>query len=110
MLKFVQRRTYSFLNTWSGFGLIVILTYALLAYTITVLFYDPCSNSNGVSCNTISNSRRSTSSSKYHDNIGNIDTEVELAYGPIDVGNCNSTFFIYFILSLYFSVHLGQWL
>ena len=92
MLKLVQRRAYSFLNTWSGFAFIVILTYALIAYTITVLFYDPCINNNSIACNSISNSRSISSSisrssnSKYYDNIGNIDTEIELAYGPIDVG------------------------
>jgi len=79
MLKYIQRRSLTFLNTWSGFAFIVILTYALLAYTITLLYYNPCidSNSNNLYC----------SKRNYYDNIGNINVESELAYGPIDVGN-----------------------
>lgn len=77
MLKVIQRRGYSFLNTWSGFALVVVLTYALIAYTITLLSYDPCiSSSSSLYCNSIR---------KYYDNIGNVNTEKALSYGPIDV-------------------------
>jgi len=82
MLKYIHRRTLTFLNTWSGFAFIVILTYALIAYTITLLYYNPCiDNNNNDNSNNIYCSKRN-----YHDNIGNINVESELAYGPIDVG------------------------
>jgi len=44
------------------------------------LFYDPCINSNCSRSSSIS----SSNSRHFHDNIGNINSELELAYGPID--------------------------
>eukprot|EP01039_Chlorochromonas_danica_P012748 gene12748-14665_t len=75
LTKLFQRRLYSFVNTCWGCSFLLFLLYLILVPILQFTFRPPQDPS----------SLRGHKPSRFRNNIGNVDGEKYIAYGPIDV-------------------------